>query len=521
MATASGSELRDGLSTVTRGTIYLIVATFVFVLLSFVARVLIVRSIGSDWGSFSFGFTAAGVLAAVGSLGLSLAVPRSLPYSTSDAERRTIVRTSFVVGGTAAGVSAAALGVAAPFIGGALGSPEIGFGLEFFAIAVGFQIAANLIAAVFQGFADVLPNAIFVQVVNPALFLILLVGSTALAPGKITYEGALVTYALSAALTAGGLIAYAVWRLPRRLPAGPGAPEARGRLLRFAAPLFVVGAMSTLLGSGDTLILGVYRGATAVGVYTASLTLARLVQVGINAAAYVFLPVASRFLRVGNTRAVQLTYATVTKWLAVFSMPLLFLFFLLPGASLGFVYGPAYASTTLPLQITVLGAFVTTILGPSTFAQVAFGYARPLAYNSIAAAAADVVLAVVLVPRLGYVGSAIAWSTAAILLAGLSLAQVSASEKVHPFRRDFVVPLAVTGIPVAAFFLLLRPTVPWWGLPPLGLGLAGLFVLVVLATRSIDDGDRLLLEAVERLLGRRIPFVRSLGRRVIRGGLRP
>ena len=47
------------------------------------------------------------------------------------------------------------------------------------------------------------------------------------------------------------------------------------------------------VGSGDTLVLGTPR-SRAGRTYTASLTLARLLLVGNNAAAYVFLPVAAR-----------------------------------------------------------------------------------------------------------------------------------------------------------------------------------------------------------------------------------
>jgi O-antigen/teichoic acid export membrane protein len=512
VAVANGSEVRDGLSTVTRGTIYLIVATFVFVLLSFLARVLLVRSISkSDWDAFAFGFTLAGVLSAVGGLGLPLAVARSLPYSTSDAERRTIVRTALVVAGSAAALIAVVFAFLSSAIGAALGSSAIGYGLVFFAIAAGFSILSTVIASLFQGFADVFPNALFVQVLNPTLFLALLVTATVVPPGILTYHDAVLTYAVSAAATTLGLVGYAARRLPRVLPPGPGAPAARGQLLRFTAPLFVVGAMSTVLGSGDTLVLGVFR-SSDVGTYTASLTLARLLLVGVNAAAYVFLPVASRFVRHGNYEAVRLTYATVTKWLTALSLPLLFLFVLLPSTSLAFVYGPAYSSTILPLQITVIGAFLTTVIGPAYVAQVAYGHTRLLAYNSVAAAVVDVGLAVWLTPAYGFVGAGIAWAAAGVVYAGLSLAQIAASEGVHPFRREFLVPLTVTTLPVAAVLLILRPTISGWLLAPLGLALAGLYVLVVIATRSIDEGDRLLLGAVERLLGREIPFVRRLGR---------
>jgi hypothetical protein len=37
-------------------------------------------------------------------------------------------------------------------------------------------------------------------------------------------------------------------------------------------------------------------------------------------------------------------------------------------------------------------------------------------------------------------------------------------------------------------------------------------VLVVLVSRSVDEGDRLLLAAVEGMIGRPVPLVRHLGR---------
>ena len=47
------------------------------------------------------------------------------------------------------------------------------------------------------------------------------------------------------------------------------------------------------------MILGVFT-PSAVGTYTASLTLARLLQIGIGAVADIFLPVTTRFYRAGT-----------------------------------------------------------------------------------------------------------------------------------------------------------------------------------------------------------------------------
>jgi len=512
VATDSDSGVREGLSSVTRGTLWLLVGTLCLVGLTFVSRVILIRGISPDaWNAFWFGVTLAGLLSAFGTLGLPNAIARSIPYAPSDDERRAIVRGSLLIGSVAALGISSLLWVFAPSIGQALGQPEIGTGLRYFPIAVGATIVSTIIASIFQGYEDVRPNAVFIQVVNPALFVVFL-GLADFAPSDgLSYTDALIAYAVANAVTLGFLLVYLLTRLPRRLPKGPRAPEAVGRLVRFAAPLFVVGIMASVTGSGDTIVLGIYHSAE-VGTYGASLTLARLLQIGIGALGYIFLPVAAKFLRQRDTRSIQLTYTTVTKWMILLSLPLFLLFFFLPSDSLGFVYGSHYTVVIAPLQIAVIGAFVTTLLGPSTTAQVAFGQTRLLMYNAVTAAVLDLSLSVALVPVLGYVGSAIAWASANAVYMGLSLVQLAVLSRVHPFRRHLVVPLLATALPIGALLVVLHPTISLWVLPVLALAIAGLFVVLVLLTRSIDEGDRLLLEAVERILGRPLPIVRRMGR---------
>lgn len=507
METDETGTLKSGLATVTVGTLFLLVSTLVLVAFNSLARVLIVRTVStSAWDAFSLGFALTQVLLAVGSLGIPVAVARSLPTSVREEERRTVVRTALAVGTAAAVVGGLALYAVGPALGKLLGSPLLGAGLGFFALALSSLIVGTLLASVFQGFSNVTPNALFLQIVNPGLFLAFLGLALVIPPFKVTYTDALVAYASSAAVTLVSLVGYAARRLPPHLLRGPGEPGARSRLVHLAVPLGVYAVMASIAGSGDTLVLGVFH-FVQVGTYSASLTLARLVQVGISAASYIFLPVASGFVARGNRRAVSLTYVTVTKWLTVLSLPLFVVFVFLPSSSLDFVYGPRYATVVAPLQIVVAGAFIGTLLGPAAMGQVVAGQARMLAVNCAVGAVADVVLALALVPSYGEVGAATAWAVANVLYSSLCLGELAAAEGYHPFRRDFVLPLVVTGVPTSVVLLVFRPNLPLLTLPAIVVGVAVAFAFVVVVTGSVDEGDRLLLEAVERLLGRPLPFV--------------
>jgi O-antigen/teichoic acid export membrane protein len=514
LAVDSSHELKEGLALVTSGTLLVILGSACLVLFTFFSRVLLVRTPAADWNSISIELSLATVLVAFGGLGLPDAVARSLPHVASAADQRAVVRTALRATVAVAAGMAAALWLAAPWLSARLGIPNLTIGFEFFAIAVFVSMISGVLAGIFRGFADVVPNAVFVQMVAPGLFVAFVVfalrGGTVYAPG-LTYRTALAAYVAANAVTLGALLVYAARRLPRLLPPGPSAPAASARLWRFAAPLYVAAVMLTVSGLGDTLVLSAFD-SSQVGLYTATLTLARLLPIGITAAAYIFLPVATRFLRRENPQAVGLIYVTVTKWLLVFSIPLGLLFLVLPGRSLAFVYGPSYARIVVPLQLAVGGAFLATLLGPSYATVIAYGRVRQLAINASLATASDLGLALALVPRYGYVGAAFAWGFSTFLLAALCLAQLAARDGIHPFRRHVEVPFLATVLPMAAVLLLVRGRLTLWELPVAGLVAAGVFVLAVFLTKSVDDGDRLLLGAIERLLGRRVPFARRLAR---------
>ncbi|HTW39573.1 MAG TPA: oligosaccharide flippase family protein [Thermoplasmata archaeon] len=503
---------RDGLSSVTRGTLYLFVATLCFIGLNFVARVILVRTISvADWNAYSFGLALISFVIAVGTLGLPTAIARSLPYASSDAQRRSMVRAALIIGGAAAFVSGLLLELLGPWIVASLHFPGLGPVLVAFPIAASATIAVTLLAAIFQGYEDVRPNALFIQVLPPGLFIAFLLGAYLLPPTGVDYGSALIAYTAANVVALLLAIGYFVWGLRRRLPAGPGAPGAARTLLVFAAPLLLVATMSALTSVGDTIVLGAFD-TGGVGTYANSVTLARLVTVGVGAAAYIFLPVAARLLRQNDLPAIGVTYVTVTKWMSLFSLPLFLLFVFVPSRSLDLVYGSSYASVVLPLQIVASGAFLTTALGPATNAQVAFGQTRWLAINAVIAGVLDIGTAILLVPHYGLTGAAVAWAASNITYVGLSLGQLTYFQGVHPFRPHYVVPLIVTAIPVAAVLVLAPWTWPLWALPVVGLGIALLFVLVILLTRSVDEGDQLLLGALENLFGRPLPLLRRIGR---------
>jgi O-antigen/teichoic acid export membrane protein len=508
----SSERTRDGLTSVTRGTLVMILGTLGSIGFTFLSRVILVRKLTvASWGTFSLGLTVVGLLSALATLGLPQAVARNLAFVSSASDRRAIIRDSFRYLLPVTATVSIGLFLFAFYLGPAYHDPQLAVTLEYFAGIVALGVPATLIAAIFQGFEDALPNAIFVQVLNPALFIVFLVATEAFLPLGQQFVGALAAYLVADVAILALILLYYRLRIPRLLPRAIPTPGYGQRLIAFALPLLVVGVLTSVSGSADTLILGfIHRG--EVGYYTATLSLARLLGLGLSSVGYIFLPVAARYLGNRDSSSLSLTYATATKWTLVVALPLFLVFFFYPGESLGFVYGPSYATTILPLRIVVLGGFISSLFGPASAAQIAFGRTQLVLLNTLLAAGADVGLSFALIPAHGAVGAAIAWSVAVILFPLLSTIELGLLEGLHPFKRHYLLPLAVTGIPLGLLFGLVAFHPAYWLLPAIAIAIALLFVVVVLGTRSVDRGDRLLLEAVEQFLGRPLPLVRRVGR---------
>lgn len=490
----------------------MMIGTLGFVIESFVARVILIRALTPEqWGQFFVGLTLVGLLSAIGGLGLSAAIARTLPFEAEDATRRRAIRTALYTILPSAVALSGAMALATLPLGSTFHSPLLAETLLFFAAAVGLTIVGTLIAAIFQGFEDVLPNAVFLQVLNPTLFIVFLMLIGGVVPLRAAYPAALAAYTLSGVVALAALLLYARRRLPRLLPAGPTEPGLSHELLRFAFPLFLVSAFGFVAGNVDALVLAAYHGSD-VAYYSADLSLARLLQIGLGSLSFIILPVTARFVRSGDHDSVRTTYATATKWMVLTSLPLFLTFFFYPSRSLAFVYASGYAATTGPLQVLLVGAFLATVVGPATSAQVSYGHTRLLLYNTLIAAVVDVTLSFALIPAWGITGAAVAWSVATAVNPVLSAIQLSYTNGVHPFHRHYLVPLFGTAIPVGLLLGLLPIAPPLWSLPPIVLAVALVFFVVVLVSRSLDTGDLLLLEAVEGLVGRRLEWLRRIGR---------
>jgi O-antigen/teichoic acid export membrane protein len=485
-------------------------STVLLLIFSFFGRVGLARSFGLEaWGEFSIGLALTGLLSLVALLGLNQAVARSISYERDPGERRALIRWGLLITAAASVVVSTLIYVSAGELADLFHNQALRVVFQLFSTTIGFQMMAAMLASIFQGFEDSTPNAWFNGVTAPALFVVFLAGVLVFHWG---FTGALIGYTASQGVTLGLLIVYTVRKLPKHLPPSDHVPlRPRSQLWTLSVALWGVASLQFVTAYVDTLILGVFRPTTAVGLYSSAMILARLLLVGNGALTYIYMPTAARLTAENDRETIRRTFVTSTRWTLAITVPMFLLFALMPTQSIDTVFGPKFLGATGALEILVFGSFFSVTLGPVNACMAGMGYARPLLVTTAVAAIANMAFSFGLIPFYGLIGAAIAWTVARCLYPGVGLVYLYRTDRITPYRRILLVPVLGTlaiGIPV--FWAVAQlPLTKFIVFPMYFLGV-GLFLLVLIATRSLDRGDAVAASVLEKLTGRPMPLVRRL-----------
>ncbi|MGC2035367.1 MAG: oligosaccharide flippase family protein [Thermoplasmata archaeon] len=531
---ANGAAADGGphsLESLGRGSLLSFVGQFLNLAILFGMRVELVHFLSvQQFGVLILGVSLFYILIAVLNLGVPTAVTRQIAHTRDPAERRAVMRVSVWLMLLMALLVPLVLIPTAGFWAGLAHNGQFVPVLQLLSIYLSVTLFIYLLAAFFQGHEDMLPNMLFMQFLGPLLTLGFLAAFFVLGLGL---NGAVLSYVLGGSLALGLLAIYTL-RRRRELLDGPGGrwpgedPISRGNaraLLAFSLPLALVGLATAAPGNADTLVVGVLQPVQVAGSYNAALALGRLVGLGITSLAFIMLPVAARLHARGDMVELRRSYATITKWILLLSVPFFILFLFFPFEALTFLYGskvssPAYAQAATVLIIVSLGGLIASLLGPAVAVLTAMGRLAPLVRATVISATVDVGGSFLLVPIWGPVGAAVAFAAATTILPAICLIEINTRAVVHPFTLALAKPLLavalVFGILFGSLKLALHYSPSFFAVPVLFLAVAGGYLVAVPATRSIEAEDGHLLTVVEGYLGRRLYALRALGKHFVR-----
>jgi O-antigen/teichoic acid export membrane protein len=222
------------------------------------------------------------------------------------------------------------------------------------------------------------------------------------------------------------------------------------QLLSFSAPLIVSSAMALIFADMDMFMIGIFRNTAEVGVYNVVYPLAQLLLVALSGFKFLFMPVLSELHSQGEQNRMKRTYEVVTKWIALATFPLFIVTILFPVTLISITFGVKYASGAVALAVLATGFFSHVLAGFNGATLTSIGRTRQIMYANTATAAINIILNLMLIPRYGVLGAAIATAVAYLTLNVILSYQLHKLSGIHPFSMSLVRPLAA-GIGITAF----------------------------------------------------------------------
>ncbi|MBC9733452.1 polysaccharide biosynthesis C-terminal domain-containing protein [Nocardioides marmotae] len=477
------------------------------------STVLVARGLAAGEAGIFFAATALfTTLAVVSALGTDSGLARFLlrleAEGRTDDVRRAVRTAGLPVVVVALAVTAALLLLAEP-LSSVLGLGEDGTRvIRAVAPALPCCVLADLMLAATRAVGQMHQTALVDRVLRAGVQVVAVAAAVAAEGGP-----AVLGLAWSAAYLLSLLLAAAALRsCLRSRPAGPagaraetsaGAASLAAEFWSFTWPRGVAGLAQVVVQKADIILVAALLTPGHAALYTAA---TRFVAVGqlANQAVHQVLQARFTVLLIGEDgAALRRTFAITTGWAVLLVWPL----YLVVGTGAPTylsVFGADYVTTGALATVAVMAATMLLAVGsgPVDTLLLMAGRSGLSMVNGLLALAVDVVACLVLVPRMGIVGAAVAWALALAVRSGLGIWQVRRAVDLGRLRSAWGVPALAAGVAVACFGVPGLLVALLLGSSPLGVLLTAALGAVAYVAALAALGERLALDIAVAALRR-------------------
>jgi O-antigen/teichoic acid export membrane protein len=183
----------------------------------------------------------------------------------------------------------------------------------------------------------------------------------------------------------------------------------------FSAPLMASNVVGLVGNSMPVLLLGYFHPMSTVAFYRVVLPAAVLSNMILGNFMPLYMPSASRLFAEGDLRRLNHHFWQTAVWMGLLEFPIFALTSCFARPVTILLYGQRYASSAPILAILSLGYFVNAIFGFNSVTLKVMGKIRLMVILNIVTPIVMVVLNLLLIPRFGALGAAIATSAGVIL----------------------------------------------------------------------------------------------------------
>jgi O-antigen/teichoic acid export membrane protein len=339
--------------------------------------------------------------------------------------------------------------------------------IRLFAPAIPLATATIVALSGTRGFGTMLPYTAVQGLGIPALRPVAMLAVLALGLGPVWIAMAYTVPVAIGFLAAFGTLAIMVTREDRKA----GVRHRRGHRVEglgrefwgFSAPRGLAALFQVAVFQLDILLVGALRGAREAGIYAAASRFIGVGTVALQGLSLAIAPQISAFLAQHERQRARRIYQAGTWWLIVVSWPV-YAGMIVFAPVLMRVFGREFVAGTTPLMILSAAMLVLIATGNNKIVLLMGGGSGWNLLVTGSSLTINVLLNLVLIPRFGMNGAAVAYATSIIYDNLLTAFLVWRLLGLHPFARGWWVSVAGAGLVYGAVGLALRatrgPTIP-------------------------------------------------------------
>lgn len=259
------------------------------------------------------------------------------------------------------------------------------------------------------------------------------------------------------------------------------------------APFLVMDVFLRVVDRFDYVYLKMMVAKDQLGFYTSAYKLQDVVLIAALAADNALFPIIARRCEAGGA-GLRKTWELMHKFLAISAVPIAVIFTLLADQIILSFYGPKFAGAGAVLRIVIWAAILFFPMIPSYRILISRDGQLRLTPLFVVRAVINVVLNILLVPRIGIIGSAITMVVMEAVHFVLCFSFPFRSVERYPIARWYLRP-ALAGIPMALFIWLLRDYYHVLLVAPASMLI---YMISLIAVKTFDQSDFQLIRGALR-----------------------
>ncbi len=278
------------------------------------------------------------------------------------------------------------------------------------------------------------------------------------------------------------------------------------RLMGNSVPILLIGVLNYVLSWTDTVMLGILSSTAAVGLYRASSRIPMILPLFLNATNSIYGPLAASLHARGEMERLAGMLKTTTRWVTYATVPG-FLFIILGSTEIMALFGKEFTEEGNTVMVVLaVGSLVNSLSGGAGMTLLMSGRQDVQLYGSMACVTLNVILNMLLIPKFGAIGAAVATSTSMCAVNIAKLLFLWKFFNLHPFSpRTLRILAAGFGLLILVWIMksLFEPMGSWAFLARILMVVGGFVVLLVLW--GLDKEDVILWNELRlKFLGRKV-----------------